>query len=244
MNNEPSHRTPPASRGHIDYNRPSRFYDYGYHYYGYRIHRLPPRHTVYDYWGRRYYYYDGIYYYYRGGVYYVCRPPFGYFFEPGLYYYEPVRCRMRYYTYADHQYHLINDNYRTIAEQNAIIAQNNATIAHQQATLQAQQTQQLRMSSESYQLAMRLGLVQSYAAVGQEYFYDDGVFFVLNANGRYETIVPPAGALVDELPDDYEIVVLKDGKEYFKVDETIYRMTVSEGKAYFEVLGQLQDFKW
>ncbi len=151
---------------------------------------------------------------------------------------------MRYYSYADRQYSIINDNYRTIAEQNAIIAQNNATIASQQAAIQAQQTQQVRMASESYQLAMRLGLIQSYAAVGQEYFYDDGVFFVMNPNGRYETIVPPAGALVEELPDDYEVVTLRDGKEYFKVDETIYRMTVSEGKAYFEVLGQLQDYTW
>ena len=108
----------------------------------------------------------------------------------------------------------------------------------------ALQSRQTQMASESYQLAMRLGLVQSYAAVGQQYFYDDGVFFVMNPNGRYETIVPPAGALVEELPDDYEIVVLADGKEYFKVDETIYRMTVSEGKAYFEVLGQVQNYNW
>ena len=239
-----AHRTPPGNRGGIDYNKPSRFYDHGRHYYGYRIHSLPPRHSVHHHWGRRYYYYDGLYYYYRGGVYYVCRPPFGYYFDPGLYYYTPWRCRVRYYSYADHQYYLINDNYRTIAEQNAVIAQNNATIARQQAELQAQQARQAQMASESYQLAMKLGLIQSYAAVGQEYYYDDGVFFIMNPNGRYETIVPPAGALVEELPDDYEVVVLKDGREYFKVDETIYRMTVNEGKAYFEVLGQLQDYTW
>ena len=239
-----THRTPPADRGRIDYNKPSRFYDHGHHYYGYRIHSLPPRHSVHYHFGRRYYYYDGLYYYYRGGVYYVCRPPFGYYFEPDYYYYTPWRCRVRYYAYADHQYHIINDNYNTIAQQNAIIAQNNATIARQQAELQAQQAKQAQMASESYQLAMRLGLMQSYAAVGQEYFYDDGVFFVMNPNGRYETIIPPAGALVEELPDDYEVVVLKDGREYFKVDETIYRMTVSDGKAYFEVLGQLQDYSW
>ena len=35
--------------------------------------------------------------------------------------------------------------------------------------------------------------------------------------------------LATPVPDDYEIVTLRDGKEYFKVDETIYRMTVSEG---------------
>jgi len=40
------------------------------------------------------------------------------------------------------------------------------------------------------------------------------------------------------LPDDYEIVVL-GGKEYYRVDNTIYMMTVSEGRPYFEVLGQM-----
>lgn len=177
----------------------------------------------------------------------MCRPPYGYHFDPALYYYEPLLCRVAYYSYINHQYNIVNNNYGTIAEQNATIARNNATIASQQATIAEQQSAianqqalQSRLASESYQLALRLGLVQSYAAVGTEYYYDDGVFFVLNASGRYETIVPPAGALVEQLPDDYGIVTLADGKEYFKVDDTIYRMTVSDGKAYFEVLGQLQ----
>lgn len=226
----------------IDPGHVHRFYDSGFHYYGYRVHRLPPRHEVYYHWGHRYFFCDGVYYRYYGGVYYVSRPPYGYYFAPDVYYYDPVICNLAWYSYADRQYDIINDNYATIASQNAVIAQNNATIAAQQAQISAQQQElQNRKASESYQLAMRLGLVQSYAAVGTEYYYDDGVFFILNADGKYETIVPPAGALVDQLPDDYEIVTLADGKEYFKVDDTIYRMTVSNGKAYFEVLGQLQD---
>jgi hypothetical protein len=34
-------------------------------------------------------------------------------------------------------------------------------------------------------------------------------------------------------------VTLADGNEYYKVDDTVYKITISEGKPYFEVLGQL-----
>ncbi|MBQ4192416.1 MAG: hypothetical protein II647_03515, partial [Bacteroidales bacterium] len=86
----------------------------------------------------------------------------------------------------------------------------------------------------------RLGLFQSYANANQQYYYDDGIFFIEGANGQYQTIVPPAGALIAELPDDYEIITL-DGVEYYKVDDTVYRTVVVDGKALFEVLGQLQN---
>lgn len=83
-----------------------------------------------------------------------------------------------------------------------------------------------------------LGLVQSHAAAGTEYFYQDGVFYAKDSSGQYKTIVPPAGALVETLPEDFDMVTLSDGKEYYKVDNTIYRVTVSDGKPYFEVIGQ------
>ncbi|MBP5721118.1 MAG: hypothetical protein J6W82_08660, partial [Bacteroidales bacterium] len=85
-----------------------------------------------------------------------------------------------------------------------------------------------------------LGLVQSFASNGQDYYYDDGVFFMADPKGQYKVIVPPAGALIKALPEDYEVVTLADGKEYYQVDDTIYRMTVSDGVPYFEVLGQIQ----
>lgn len=86
--------------------------------------------------------------------------------------------------------------------------------------------------------ANELGLIQSYAAAGSSYYYQDGVFYTVDANGQYVVIMPPAGALVESLPEDFDIVTLK-GKEYYKVDDTIYKMTISEGKPYFEVLGQM-----
>jgi hypothetical protein len=94
------------------------------------------------------------------------------------------------------------------------------------------------MASESYQLAARLGLVQSYGNASLEYFYDDGVFFSKQADGSYVTMVPPAGALVDELPDDNEKIRI-DGEVYYKVDDTIYEQVRIDGQKYYEVIGQL-----
>jgi hypothetical protein len=64
------------------------------------------------------------------------------------------------------------------------------------------------------------------------------VFYTLSASGTVSTIVPPAGALVSSLPDDYEIIVM-DGIEYYMVDNTVYRTTLFEGVPYLEVLGQM-----
>ena len=94
------------------------------------------------------------------------------------------------------------------------------------------------MAKASGTLANSLGLVQSYADAGTQYFYNDGVFYVKGADGQYKVIVPPAGALVESLPDDYETIELQ-GQTYYKVDDTVYRMVVSDGKALFEVLGQI-----
>ena len=44
--------------------------------------------------------------------------------------------------------------------------------------------------------------------------------------------------LVESLPEDYDIVNL-NGEDYYKVDDTVYKVSISEGKPYFEVLGQL-----
>lgn len=142
----------------------------------------------------------------------------------GTYY---VVCRPPYGTslaanlIADMAWTAVNISYyNTVAQQNAQIAQGQ------------------QLATASYALANSLGLVQSYAAAGSDYFYQDGVFYVKDASGQYKTIVPPAGALVESLPEDYDMVTLSDGKEYYKVDDTIYQVTVSDGKPFFEVLGQ------
>lgn len=211
------------------------FYHRGPHYFGYRVHVLPSHYLRRAFWGIDYYICDGIYYRFWDNCYHVCRPPFGIFFDRALYNLELVLCDFAFYSTVNRVYREVNENYSTIAEQNAIIAQNNATIAAQNSAIAAGS----RVADQSYDLANRLGLFQSYANANQKYYYDDGIFFIEGADGQYQTIVPPAGALVTELPDDYEVVVL-DGQEYYKVENTIYRMTVVDTKACFEVLGQMK----
>lgn len=250
-------RVHPHSRSIIPHDRPGSFYGRDHHYYGYRVSYLP-RYERRRYWGRDFYYYNNIWYRHRLGYYYVCRPPYGVLFDIALYNLELDVLNFAWYTHSYHAYTVVNSNYSTINEQNRIIAQNNATIAAQNAaiaqnnaTLAAQQaqaaTEQLaqeqqyaQKAEESYLLAAKLGLVQSYADAGVEYYYDDGVFFTVDGAKQYRTIVPPAGALIKALPDDYEMVTLADGQKYYRVDDTIFRMVVSDGVPYFEVIGQVQ----
>jgi hypothetical protein len=142
--------------------------------------------------------------------------------------------RLSYYYTVANTYSKISENNAYIAQQNAIIAQNNATIAAQNQTIAMNQ----QLATQAYGLANELGLIQSYAAAGTSYFYQDGVFYSMGSNGEYQVIVAPAGALVETLPEDYQMVTL-NGNEYYQVDDTVYRVIISEGKPYFEVLGQL-----
>ena len=130
-------------------------------------------------------------------------------------------------------YDQINDNYATINQQNQIIAQNNAVIVQQNKAIAENQ----QLAQQAYGLANELGLVQNFADANVQYLYQDGVFYTQASNGEYVVIVPPAGALVESLPEDFETVVL-NGNEYYKVDNTIYGVTIVDGKAYFEVIGQ------
>ncbi len=232
MHNGP--RVAPRERAVIEYNRPGHFYGGAPHYYGYRIHALPPHYHHHIYWGYDYYFYNNIYYRYYGGYYYVCRPPFGIFFDRALYNLDLILCDFAFYNTVYRTYNTVNENYATIAEQNRTIAANNATIAAQNEAIARNDVK----ATQSYDLATSLGLVQSFADVNVKYYYDDGVFFIDGGNGQYQTIVPPAGAIIAQLPDDYEVVNL-GGNEYYKVDDTIYRLIINEGKPYFEVLGQL-----
>ncbi len=90
----------------------------------------------------------------------------------------------------------------------------------------------------SQRLAHKLGLRQSHANAYKEYFYEDGIYYILNSYGEYVAITPPAGALVDELPYDAQEVVIR-GYELYQVDDTIYRLIVENGQPLFEVVGQL-----
>ena len=67
---------------------------------------------------------------------------------------------------------------------------------------------------------------------GQDYYYQDGVFYILK-NGQYYVIEPPIGALVTEIPNDYDEVEI-EGRTYYQVEDTLYKATVIDGALYFE----------
>ena len=107
----------------------------------------------------------------------VCRPPFGTVLAANLITDMTwAAVRFSYYSTVAHTYSQINENNEYIAKQNEIIADNNAIIAAQNKDIASAQKQ----ASASYGLADRLGLVQSYAAAGTDYYYQDGVFYVMD----------------------------------------------------------------
>ena len=233
-NNHNMTRVAPRYREPMPWDRPGHFYGDHPHYYGYRIHNLPPQWRRISHWGVDYYFYNGIYYRSYGGSYVICRPPYGTTLEAAINRAILRSIRFAYFVDTYRTYTRTFDYYNVIARQNLIIAQHNARLAARQASYALNSNRALT----AYELAERLGLVQSYAYANSEYFYLDGVFYTISASGAYTTIVPPAGALVTSLPDDYEVIVM-NGIEYYLVDNTVYRTTLFEGQPYLEVLGQM-----
>ena len=230
------HRVHPRDRDFMHYSKPSYYWTSHNHCYGHRVRVLPSHSHRHIHFGVTYYCYNDIWYRPYGGYYVVCRPPFGTVLAANIIADMTwAAINFSYYYTVSQMYDQMNENNEYIAQQNALIAQNNAIIAEQNAMIAAGQQQ----AQAAYALANELGLIQSYAAAGSTYYYQDGVFYTVDANGQYSVIIPPAGALVETLPEDYDMVVLADGKEYYKVDDTVYRVTIVEGKPYFEVLGQL-----
>ena len=227
-------RVAPRHRDPMPWDRPGHFWADHPHYYGYRIHSIPPSWRRISHWGIDYYYYNGVYYRPYGSSYVICRPPFGTPLEAAIDRAIFRAVRFAYYCDTYRTYNAVFDYYNAIARQNLIIAQHNARQAATYANYALNSTRALT----AYELANKLGLVQSYAYAGSDYFYQDGVFYTVSASGAYSTIVPPAGALVTSLPDDYEIIVM-NGIEYYLVDNTVYRTTVFAGEPYLEVLGQM-----
>lgn len=229
------HRIPPRDRDFMAYDRPSHFYDHhNPHCFGYRVEVLPPRYKVVTYYGVSYYMYNDVYYRPYGGHYIVCRPPFGVTIARPIANLTFAAVNFAYYSNVYRTYGTIDANNRYIDQQNRIIAQNNATILAQNRSI----AMNPNAAMSSYEIANRLGLVQSYAYADRNYFYQDGIFYIVNGSGQYQVIVPPAGALVQALPEDYDIITL-GGVQYYRVDDTVYRLTLVSGTPYLEVLGQM-----
>lgn len=182
-------------------------YHRGYHYFGHRIHTLPIGYSLVRVGYRDYYFYDGIYYrpYWDGG-YYVCRPPLGTRIAATLF-------DVAMTTIAINTIRNEIERARAAAELSSIYAAQNASYT-------------VRTSDDYYNTNL---LNQA----GQDYYYQDGVFYTLR-NGEYCVIEAPIGALVDEIPEDYDEVEL-GGKTYYQVEDTLFKPTIIDGKLRFEV---------
>ena len=208
----PSHRAPIYSRPYLEPRyRPVPSYRYGYHYFGHRIHSLPIGYSLIRVGYRDYYYYDGIYYrpYWDGG-YYVCRPPLGTRIASTLF--DIAMTSIAINTIRNEI-----ERAQYAAELSSIYAARNADYT-------------VRTSDDYYNSNLA-------AQTGQEYYYQDGVFYTLK-NGEYCVIEAPIGALVEEIPEDYDEVEL-GGKTYYQVEDTLFKPTIIDGKLLFEVVCNL-----
>ena len=182
-------------------------YHYGSHYFGHRIHTLPLGYRLMRVGYRDYYYCDGIYYRpYLGGGYYVCRPPLGTRIASALF-------DMAMTAIAINTIRNEIERAQLAAELSSIYATRNADYV-------------VRTSDDYYNANL-------LAQAGQDYYYQDGVFYTLK-NGEYCVIEAPIGALVESIPDDYDEIEL-GGKTYYQVEDTLYKPTIINGKLHFEV---------
>lgn len=70
------------------------------------------------------------------------------------------------------------------------------------------------------------------------YYFWDNLFYRL-INGAYYVCDPPVGAIVYELPANYDIITM-NGIRYYRVYNTLYNLVVDAyGKPAFEVVGYL-----
>lgn len=206
------HRGPDYVRPYLEPRyKPMPSYRYGTHYFGHRITVLPRGYVTMRVGGINYYYYDGIYYrpYLLGG-YYVCRPPRG----------TAIAQTMLNVALTAIAINTIRDEIQRAqraAALSTVYANNNTGYV-------------VRTRDDYY----NTNLVNQ---AGQDYYYQDGVFYILK-NGQYYVIEAPIGALVTEIPSDYDEIEL-DGRTYYQVEDTLYKATVIDGALYFEVVCNL-----
>ena len=190
---------------------PTPSHRYGDHYFGYRLNSLPRGYTTLRVGGLDYYYCDGIYYRpYRLGGYYVVRPPRGTAIASTLF--NVALTAITINTIRDEIARA-----RRAAELSTVYGNTRTGYV-------------VRTSDDYYSTNLANQL-------DQEYYYQDGVFYVLQ-NGQYFVIEAPIGALVTQIPADYDELEL-DGRTYYLVENTLYKTTVIDGALYFEVVSNL-----
>ncbi len=226
-------RVYPIDCDFIKTNQPAAHWENADHYYGYKVKSLSGRTEKVEKGDNVYYCSNNIWYRPYNAAYVVSRPPVGTPLAA-----DPVAdlklepVTVLYFNTVANAYNQISEKNKYIAQQNAAIARKNATIANQDLAIAQTQSK----ASAAYGQAGQLGLIQNFGDATVTYYYQDGVFYTTDDEGKYVVTAPPAGAIVESIPEDYEAVMLK-GRMYYSVDNTIYRLITNGGKPYLEVLG-------
>ncbi len=94
-----------------------------------------------------------------------------------------------------------------------------------------------RLPPRGFRVAALTGTLVRLSVRGMPYVYSEGVFY-REVNNEYELVAPPEGAVVEELPEEVEEVLLEDMTAY-ELYDTLYAKT-DEG---FEVIGTLENLE-
>ena len=94
-----------------------------------------------------------------------------------------------------------------------------------------------RLPPPGFRVAALTGTLVRLSVRGNPYVYSEGVFYRETGN-EYELVAPPQGAIIEELPEGVEEILLEDMTAY-ELYDTLYTQT-EEG---YEVIGTLEDFK-
>lgn len=209
------HKNPPVPRKNWerpylkDNYRSSPSNRYGNHHFGYRSHSIPRQAKTWLHGNVKYYYYNGIYYRpYRYGGYVICRPPIGTQYLSTMLDIALTAATINYYNSLENMKH-------DAIQLAAYYSSNNNNY----------------ISRSAQEIASNIPNEDS------QYYYEEGVFYTLK-NGQYYVIEPPIGALLTQLPEDYEEIEL-NGNTYYQVENTLYKTTVINGALYFEVVCNL-----
>ncbi len=87
-----------------------------------------------------------------------------------------------------------------------------------------------------FRVARLTGALVRLSVTGNTYVYSEGIFY-REIDNAYEVVPPPKGAVIEELPEEAEAMLLEDMTAY-ELYETLYAKT-EDG---YEVLGTLEDY--
>lgn len=94
-----------------------------------------------------------------------------------------------------------------------------------------------QLPPRGFRVARLTGRLVRLAVRNNPYVFSEGIFY-REIDGQYEVVDAPKGAILEELPEDVEEMVLDDMTAY-----ELYDILYAETENGYEVIGTLEDFK-